>query len=73
MKNFILEPTTDHDLSCNFFAVYREMGKGIAIALGAFCLSETGRLHHPTGCHNRLPPCLIQFNDPRFTYYDGIA
>ena len=65
MKNIILEPMTDHDLSRNFFAVYQEMGKGIAIASGAFCLSETGRLHHPTGCHNRLPPCSIQSNDTR--------
>jgi hypothetical protein len=65
MKNFILEPTTDHDLSRNFFAVYQEMGKGIAIAAGAFCFGETGRLHHPTGFHNMLPPCSIQSNDTR--------
>ncbi len=43
----------------------RKWVRGIAIASGAFCLSETGCLHHPTGRHNRLLPHSMQSNNRR--------
>ncbi len=43
----------------------RKWVRGIVVAQGAFCSSETGCLHHPTDCHNRLPLWSIQSSNTR--------